>query len=378
MKIAAISASRIPSKTANSMQVMKVCQAFVKTGHEVTLYVPKQAVKQTDQTEYLRLYGLDVEFPVEWLASLSILRRYDFSVYAAWQAWQAGVDLVVTWAVQAALAAEVLGIPTILEMHGPPEGKIGPSFFRRFVARPGKKRLAFITRELQKIVEQSYPDFNFAPISIVAPNGVDLERYSQLSEPTLARKELGLKENTTVVYSGHLYPGRGMGLLVELAKKFSEIQFLWVGGREEDVSQWRGRLVDESLTNVELSGFVPNHQLPDYQAAADILLMPYEKIITGSSGGNSASYASPMKMFEYMACRRPIIASDLPIIREVLNPNNSILCPPEDVDSWTEALKKLIANDELKYALSSQALQDIQSYSWVQRAQKLVKGFMDG
>ena len=377
MKIGAISASRIPSNTANSMQVMKTCQALVQSGHEVILLVPGHNDGPAEQKELRSLYGLDVAFSIEWLPAVSSLRRYDFSIFAAWRVRRLGVDLVITWPFQAALASQLLGIPTILEMHGPPEGKYGPSIFRMFVTHPGKKRLAFITQALQDIVKRLYPDINIAPISLIAPNGVELQKYAELDESALARRKLNLAEGMTAVYSGHLYPGRGMGLLLELAKRFPEIQFLWIGGRAEDVQYWWNRLALESLSNVNLVGFIPNEQLPGYQAAADILLMPYEKIISGSSGGNSASYASPMKMFEYMASGRPILASDLPVIREVLNQQNSILCPPEDLDSWTAAFRSLIEDDDLRRVLSRQALEDIQSYDWVQRAHKLISGFID-
>ena len=95
-----------------------------------------------------------------------------------------------------------------------------------------------------------------------------------------------------------------MNLLVELARRFPQVSFLWVGGQPADVEAWREHLADENIGNITLTGFVENSQLPLYQAASDILLMPYEKVITGSSGGNSTTYASPMKMFEYMASKR--------------------------------------------------------------------------
>jgi glycosyltransferase involved in cell wall biosynthesis len=131
----------------------------------------------------------------------------------------------------------------------------------------------------------------------------------------------------------------------------------------------------EGLTNILLTGFVENSRLPIYQAAADVLLMPYERVITGSSGGNSAAYASPMKMFEYMACKRAIISSDLPVIREVLNETNAVLCVPEDVAGWTEALAALLGNEGQSASLVNQAWQDVQSYTWLERARRALAGF---
>jgi glycosyltransferase involved in cell wall biosynthesis len=210
----------------------------------------------------------------------------------------------------------------------------------------------------------------------MSPNGVDMERYTNLPEPTAARKLLDMPTTLTVGYTGHLYPGRGMSLLTELARCFPGINFLWVGGRQQDVNVWCERLAAENIRNITLTGFVENSQLPLFQAAADILLMPYERVITGSSGGNSTTYASPMKMFEYMACKRAIISSDLPVIREVLNPSNAILCPPEDIDAWSQALGNLIYDEEKRNSLAEQAWLDIQQYTWLERARKALQGFV--
>jgi glycosyltransferase involved in cell wall biosynthesis len=84
-----------------------------------------------------------------------------------------------------------------------------------------------------------------------------------------------------------------------------------------------------------------------------------------------------MKMFEYMACRRAIISSDLPVIREVLNSANAMLCPPEDIGIWSQALGSLIYDEERRLALANQAWLDIQPYSWLERARKSLEGFFD-
>jgi glycosyltransferase involved in cell wall biosynthesis len=81
-------------------------------------------------------------------------------------------------------------------------------------------------------------------------------------------------------------------------------------------------------------------------------------------------------MFEYMACRRAIISSDLPVIREVLNPTNAMLCPPEDIGIWSQALGSLIYDEERRLALANQAWLDIQQYSWLERARKSLDGFI--
>ena len=84
-----------------------------------------------------------------------------------------------------------------------------------------------------------------------------------------------------------------------------------MGGRPEDIAPWQAKLAQDGLNNVTITGFIPNSRLPLYQAAADILLMPYNRSISGSSGGDIARVINPMKMFDYLASGRAIAASDI-------------------------------------------------------------------
>lgn len=376
MKVACISASRVPSTTANSMQVMKACQAISQLGHDVHLYLP-QHKRSSDNIDLTSYYGLKTQFQIEYLSSQPRMQRYDFAFHAARKARGLKADVSYVWFLQAGIFSLLARLPVLIEMHGPPEGKFGPSLFRLFQKVPGKKRLLPITHALADQLHERFKIDVVNPQSIqISPNGVDLERFVNLPEPGEARKLLGLPARLTVGYTGHLYPGRGMNLLIELARCFPRISFLWVGGRQDDVDNWRKRLVDEKIGNITITGFVENSRLPMFQAAADILLMPYEKVITGSSGGNSTAYASPMKMFEYMACKRAIVSSDLPVIREVLNPSNAMLCPPEDIEAWSNALGGLIFEEDLRLTLAEQAWQDIQQFTWLERARKALQGFI--
>ncbi len=304
MIVACISASRVPSTTANSMQVMKACQAISQLGHEVHLFLPRHMhqLKNVDLSSY---YGLKTLFPIEYLSSHQSLNRYDFALWAVRKAHRIKADIAYVWLVQAGIFSLLANLPVIFELHGPPEGKFGPVLFRLFQKIRGNKRLLPITNALACQLQARFNLNLHDPHQVrTTPNGVDLERYTNLPDSTTARTLLSLPSALTVGYTGHLYPGRGMTMLTELARCFPRINFLWVGGRQPDIEAWRQRLASENIGNVIIIGFVENSQLPLYQAAADILLMPYESVISGSSGGNSSSYASPMKMFEYMACKR--------------------------------------------------------------------------
>jgi glycosyltransferase involved in cell wall biosynthesis len=152
-----------------------------------------------------------------------------------------------------------------------------------------------------------------------------------------ARTQLHLPEELTIGFTGHFYAGRGIDLLYELAQALPTVRFLWAGGTPDAVDVWRENLRRAELTNVTLTGFVENSRLPLYQAACEVLLMPYSSSIAASSGQEIAEVINPMKMFEYMAVGRPIISADLPAIREVLNDSMAVYCPPGDVGAWKSA-----------------------------------------
>jgi glycosyltransferase involved in cell wall biosynthesis len=102
--------------------------------------------------------------------------------------------------------------------------------------------------------------------------------------------------------------------------------------------------------------------------------MPYQTRVAASSGGDIAPYLSPMKMFEYLASGRPILASDLPVLGEVLTAENALILPPADVDAWLAAIEKLRAQPKLREKLGGAARQTAQRYSWEARAERILAG----
>jgi glycosyltransferase involved in cell wall biosynthesis len=166
-----------------------------------------------------------------------------------------------------------------------------------------------------------------------------------------------------------------MDLMIRLIALFPQVNFLFVGGQPEKVYNWQALTSQARLNNIHTTGFIENARLPMYQAAADILIMPYEEAISGSSGGNSAEICSPMKMFDYLAAGRAIITSDLPVLREVLHEKNAIFCPPNDVEAWKSALEQLIDDESLRENLGLQARSDAANYTWTQRARRALAGF---
>ena len=368
MNIAAIAGSTIPSDTANSLQVMKACQALLQLGHELTLFVPGSMNTTVDLKKH---YGLQSEFPIEWLAAAS---RRRFTWEAVHRAQSRGHDLIYSWFPQSAVFGLLRGLPVVFEVHIQPTGLFGPAWHRAFARARGRKRIAAITRALVSILKRDFRMRLSDEEVVIAPNGVDLERFADLPDPGTARRRTGLPEAPTVMCTGHLYAGRGADLFLALAKLFPHARFVWVGGRPEDVQTWKQRAESNNIT---FTGFIPNSELPLYQAAADILLLPYGRSIMGSSGtADSARVASPMKMFEYMAAGRAIVSADLPVIREVLHEKNAAFCEPGALGSWQTALGDLLQDENRRLALGEQAKHDVQRYTWLARAERILNGFV--
>jgi len=253
-------------------------------------------------------------------------------------------------------------------------GRMGAWWLRRFLKMRGRKLMTVTTRALRQALERS-AGFGFENEAVVvAPNGVDLERYKDLPDPPSARRRLFLKNKLTIGFTGHIYPGRGADLLFELARQMPGVNFLWVGGTPELVKYWRGRLKVSNAKNVMMTGFVEHEHIPLYQAAADVLLMPYGRSIEASSGQDIAEVINPMKMFEYMASGRAIVSADLPVIREVLTEKSAVFCKPGDVNAWKSAIESLLLNEKQRVALGAQARKDAKRYTWEERARRIMNG----
>jgi glycosyltransferase involved in cell wall biosynthesis len=365
MRIVFISAAKIPSDTANSIQVMKVCQAFTQMGHDITLLVPGNQPSAISHQQMQSHYGLQVTFSIEWMA---VRNRRLFPWKANWRALHLDPDLLYDWPLQSAVLGLLSGKPSLLEIHDLPTGRFGPLWLRFFLIYPGRKRCLPITGALRCALD--LPE----KLTVIAPDGVDIERYRDLPNADSARRQLHLPEALTVLCTGHLYGGRGTDLFLKLATKFPLVRFVWVGGRPVDVEFWKERATN--LTNVTFTGFVPNEQIPLYQSAADVLLMPYGRAVTTSSGGNTAEICSPMKMFEYMAAGRAILTSDLPVLREVLDETKAVFSPLEQVEAWESALGGLLADPQRRQVLGQSARSAVEQYSWVKRAQRVLEGFL--
>ena len=203
----------------------------------------------------------------------------------------------------------------------------------------------------------------------VSPSGADL---SDTRPPATLTESAKLNAG----YIGSLYPGKGMEIIVELAKRCEWADFHIVGGLPEDIRHWESRA--SALTNVHFYGFVPHQEARRYQRAMDVLLLPNQRQVSTAGRGtlDIGQWTSPLKLFEYMAAAKPIVSTDLPVLREVLaHQVTAYLCPPDDVEAWVDALKHLRDHPAERARLGQAAGSAFTAnYSWKARALKILDG----
>ena len=234
--------------------------------------------------------------------------------------------------------------------------------------------MVVISESLRQAYLEQFDSLLHEPDIMAIHDGIDLERFDDMPSKQEARDELGLcQERFIAGYVGHLYPGRGVEQILELAIQLPETHFLFVGGAPSDIAERKQQAENAGLNNVEFAGFVANSELPTYYSACDTLLMPYQHEVSVSGGGNTASYMSPMKMFEYMATGRTIIASDLPVLREVLDESNAALCNPDDISDWRDALLRAKTDLAWSEKLAVKSLGDVEKFTWKRRVSNILE-----
>ena len=172
----------------------------------------------------------------------------------------------------------------------------------------------------------------------------------------------------SIGYLGSFYKGRGIELIIELAKRNLNLNFYLIG-KEKNFQFGTGL-----TSNIKVLNHVPYSKVPNLLFNLDILLMPYQKIVqVNSENLNTASYCSPLKMFDYLASGKIIISSNLPGITEILKDNfNSLIVDGNNVNQWHNAIKKTINNKKLSKKISLNAYKTALNNTWEKRVNKII------
>ncbi|MBI5054698.1 MAG: glycosyltransferase family 4 protein [Chloroflexi bacterium] len=368
MRLTYITTGSFPTSKASSIQVMQMCAAFAEAGAMVKL-VARPLESSNNVFDH---YGVSRNFLFETPHWLNVPRAADvFQMRAAWRergdwiCYARGRDLV------APFVALLRGARACVEAHGRPL-TAREKLMLTWIARHPRGRLIVISPPLQEIYRR---EFNLE--SFVASDGVDLKRFEPRLSKEEAREKLGVGQignAPTIVYVGGLYEGRGLETLFKGVAALSA-QLLIVGGRDSDeVAAWREKAKSLGAENVRFVGYQSPARVPLYLFAADILAMPYSARTLTPSGEETTQWMSPLKLYEYLAAGRPIVASDLPALRYVLtHGENALLATPDDEGALRDSFDQLLKDESLRERLAANARATAERSTWLTRAKKILE-----
>jgi glycosyltransferase involved in cell wall biosynthesis len=375
---------RFPLERANGIQTIHTCHALACRGHDVTLLVrPDTSAAPRDPFEF---YGLP---PVEGLTiaranvggPAAVRRALYLATALAHSLSSPRPDLVYTR--DLGMAAALVRVPRsrrpplVYESHGyaPVVSALLPQLLS--TATPPshaktqrlerRERLVWeradgyvtITRELARELEQRFG--SRGSVAVVA-DGATLERDRTFDWEGPGRP-------AWVTYAGHLYPWKGVDVLLDAMALLPDLRARIVGGHPGERDLPRLRTLASTLgidARVELTGLVPPFEVRRWLQAADVLVLPNRATTV------SASYTSPLKLFEYLAAGRPIVASRLPALTEVLRDDeNALLVEPDNPRALADALSRVSSDRALAVRLARRAFEDAAAFSWSRRAERL-------
>jgi len=268
-------------------------------------------------------------------------------------------DMVLTRSPHAALALSERYHHVLLESHDPirDDAKVG---LRRLAQTLSHKRHGLVA--ISHAVAQRYLEAGFASTRIlVAPDAVDCYRFTSARGGGLVRL-FGPKvmQKPTILYAGSLQPGKGARFLARLAPQIPEVHVVIVGGTEEELQSLG------TAPNLFLHPAIPHAHIPNVLADATVLILPY----TGTD--RIAASMSPLKLYEALAAGKPIVAADLPVLREVLTPKTAFFFAPGDPDACRKALQRVLElTPDQQNALGAAAQHHV--WTWQERAQRIVQ-----
>lgn len=349
----------MPGPEANTVNVAKMCDAFAAHGCAVTLAVlPGTRIGELER-KIAQHYGLQNDINV--VALPAMCRRPTLAALAGgFLAAARRPDIVYTRAPHVAWLACSQGIATILEVHADLSAfsALGAKLLREAIA---SRRLLGTVVISNALAQRLRASLGASTSMVVAHGGADCgEAPTPVWNP-----------HFNVGFVGRFYRGRGLELIRQLAIACPWAEFHVAGGDARTLAGFTGPLPH----NILVHGSLPHVEAGRLMQRCDVLLAPYQRAVYVADGRtDTAGWMSPLKVFEYMAAGRAIVASDLPALREVLaDGETALLRDPEDAAAWIAALEHLRIDTRLRMALGMRAFQSLKShYTWRARAGRIL------
>ncbi len=377
MKILYIANARIPTEKVHGYQIAKMCESLALAGHELELVLPTRANPEFAGVSLFNHYQVKDNFAVKKIECFDpvFLFKFPKGLYIKFQGF------LFLWSLFFYLLElkhrKEYTIYTRDEYLLPLLVKFSKQVVWEAHFLPqNKQRYLKCFNQCHKIVvitshiKQELVDLGINSEKIVvASDAVDLTDFQNISaNRDELRNELNLpKDKKIVLYTGHLYSWKGADSLAQAVNDLdNDTLAVFVGGTDSDLKSFR----DEYGTNskIMILGLQPRKFIPQYLKSADVLVLP-----NSAKSKISKYYTSPMKLFEYMAAGRPIVATNLPSITEILNDNNAVLVTPDNPSSLADGIIRVLKDKELAEKISSHTLMDVKNYTWENRAKKITE-----
>ena len=382
MKLIYISPLRYPSERAGSLFSVKSCQSFANEGVETELWIPwrRNNVFDKDIFDY---YGVERNFTIRQFFAIDSVR---FSTKAYFLLYVSFALSVFLYTLKLCLSRKIsqyifysheqfalflltfLSRNTFYEIHDfPGKQKIYNLLFRRVSG--------IVTTNTWKATELT-KRFHLQKDRILkVSNAVDVSAFSLNILVTDARSKLGLPQDRYLFgYIGSLSTmgmEKGVSTAI-LALKFLPLQYaLYVVGGEapQDIELYRKYAKEKDLLDrIIFAGPVAHNEVPLYASACDYLVAPFP------DNPHYSLRMSPMKIFEYMASKRPIITTNLPTLQEVLEGEKTALfVSPEAPEALARAIERLSQDKALGERLAENAYAEVrEKYTWQRRAKTIL------
>lgn len=369
------------SENANLLQVIHMCNAMHKNGHDVTLALPRNIFKWNRvncRTELKNNLGIEINFNIIEFKKISLLNKLHFmgglfginSIFK-----NEKYDICIIRHAAFVRFALIHKIPTIFEAHHiqvHDTSKLQNMLWTKELINCSKNKSFKIFLCISEELKKSWAKKGVAKDKLrVLHDGFCEELFGKMIDTNDAKRYLNLPlQKKIIVYVGSLYKDRGINQILSLASIFKREIFVLVGGPDKEKLKLIEQTKKMRLKNVIFKGRVKNTEVPMYLYSADILLMIWTKNV------KTIEYCSPLKLFEYMASGKTIVGYGFKTIKEVLtNGKDSLLAKPDDVEELEKHLKAAINHEETIKFGSIARREAFNRYTWSIRAKKLVSYF---
>jgi len=359
-KLLYVAEVHLPGQKASSIHVMRMCKAFDDKGIQVRL-LAFQSPAFKDKASLLDYYGIEGDLDIKLVNAPGTGRIAAFwlALMAVFQVLRFNPTIAYTRSIVSAYFMSLLARSVVFEAHTylfQKKKGYAQLFFKKLIQKTSFLGLVVISQALKKMyVEKGISTRNI----FVAHDGAD-------EKPLDHSGKLTGGYDFNVGYFGSVFAGRGVDVIIKMAEKMPETGFHIFGGEKNQINH-NGQVPE----NLMFYGFVSPSGVHQFRNACDVLLAPYQPdvFVSAKQAFSTSSYMSPLKIFEYMSARKPIVVSDMPVLKEVLDEETAMMVPSGSSLAWVEAVNELKQNKEKRELMGDKAyLEFINFYTWKKRA----------